>query len=262
MKIHVLSDLHLEFSEFHPPETDTDVAILAGDIGTHTHGLDWAIAEFHDRRHEALRPAIIYVIGNHEFYGAEIHGIRRQIAERAAQARAKGVALWVLDDNAVEIDGIRFLGATLWTDYRLFGDIEMSFAMREAKRGLNDHRVIRCAPEDRFSPSHALGLHNASAAWLAGELAKPFPGKTVVVTHHLPSARSVADRFRYEPLSAAFASNLDALVERADLWIHGHTHDCFDYRLRKCRVVCNPRGYIRGDVPENACFNPALVVEV
>lgn len=263
MKIHVLSDLHLEFSEFHPPPTDADVVVLAGDIGQHTHGLDWAIAEFHEGRPADRRPGIIYVIGNHEFYGAEIFGIRRQIADRAAQARTQGVALWVLDDAAVDIDGTRFLGATLWTDYRLFGDgLEMSFAMREAKRGLNDHRVIRCAPDDGFSPAHALKLHQASATWLASELAKPFSGKTVVVTHHLPSARSVADRFKREPLSAAFASHLDSMVERADLWIHGHTHDSFDYYVGKCRVVCNPRGYVRGIALENSAFEPARMVEL
>ena len=138
--------------------------------------------------------------------------------------------------------------------------------MREAKHSLIDHECIRCAPESRFTPPQAQALHREAVAWLASKLAKPHDGKTVVVTHHLPSMQSVAERFKASPLSAAFASNLDHLVERADLWIHGHTHDNFDYRLGKCRVVCNPRGYVRERYErtevENKTFKPELVVEL
>jgi len=273
MKIHILSDLHMEFAEYEPDEMlrhreissfEFDVLVLAGDIGKHTHGLEWA------RKHNVftwgLRP-IIYVPGNHEFYGAEIFGIREQLQRCADDARERGIPIYVLDDESVEIDGVRFLGSTLWTDYQLFGKgAEMGFAMRQASHFLNDHSVIRCAPQSRFTPSQALSLHNDSVTWLSAELAKPHSGKTVVVTHHLPSAQSVAERYKKEPLSAAFASNLDHLVKKADLWVHGHTHDNFDYQLGKCRVVCNPRGYVReryeGRQIENKNFNPELVVEI
>lgn len=266
MKIHILSDLHLEFSDFQPPETDADVVVLAGDIGKHTRGLTWAIDQFHHRREPICRPEIIYIGGNHEFYGAEIHGIRRELKAAAESARQDGIRVWVLDDNAVEIDGVRFLGSTLWTDYLLFGVEEKLFTMRTAEKGLNDHRIIRCAPQPHFTPAQALELHRKSVAWLADQLAAPNPasGKTVVVTHHLPSALSVAERFKDDRLSAAFASKLDRLVGQADLWIHGHTHDAFDYQIGKCRVVCNPRGYTRSGTlgQENRQFNPELVIEI
>lgn len=268
MKIHVLSDLHLEFSAFVPPDTGADVVVLAGDIGQHTHGLQWALAELRGRHPEGQRPAILYVPGNHEFYHAELYGIRRELQKLAERARQEGIRAWVLDNGAVEFEGVRFLGATLWTDYQLFGSgPEMAFAMREAVRGLYDHRIIRCAPRSEFSPAQALRLHNESAAWLAGELNQPFDGKTVVVTHHLPSMQSVADRFKNDALSAAFASRLDRLVAKADLWIHGHTHDNMDYQLGKCRVVCNPRGYVQesnvgGRSVENPNFDPGFVIDL
>lgn len=252
MRIRVLSDLHLELSPWEPPKVEADVTVLAGDIHSHTHALDWI-------EHYIDGP-VIYVPGNHEFYGAELHGIRAELQRRA------GGRVHVLDNNGIEIDGARFLGTTLWTDYALHGTgAEMAFSMREAKHCLLDHERIRCAPLATFSPSQALAQHRESVAWLAAELAKPFDGKTVVVTHHLPSMRSVAERFKASPLSAAFASNLNHLVEKADLWIHGHTHDNFDYRMGKCRVICNPRGYVRERYErtevENRAFMPELVVE-
>lgn len=251
MKIYVLSDLHLELCPWQAPAVDADVVVLAGDIHSHTHTIDWALAAFPQ--------PIIYVPGNHEFYDAEIHGLRQQLRQRA------GGRLHVLDDSAIEIEGVRFLGSTLWTDYKLFGVDRQAGAMHAAKHGLIDHACIRCAPSSRFLPADAARLHRKSVAWLSAELTKPHAGKTVVVTHHLPSRQSVAERFKDSLLSAAFASDLDALVGRADLWIHGHTHDCFDYELGGCRVICNPRGYMRRRAAgepeaENPNFEPRKVV--
>jgi predicted phosphodiesterase len=263
MKLHILSDLHNEFDCFDPPEIEADVVVLAGDINLHTRGIEWAIENWKDSK-----TAILYVIGNHEFYHAELHGIRQQIRKRAEVARSRGAAIWVLDDESVELNDpavgkpVRFLGATLWTDYKLFGDDAMAFAMKHAERELNDHRIIRCSPQDRFPAAEAARLNRESVSWLAAELAMPYAGKSVVITHHLPSGLSVAPRFKAEPLSAAFASHLDHLVEKADLWIHGHTHDNFDYWLGRCRVVCNPRGYISARGIENPSFIPDLVVEI
>lgn len=266
MKLHILSDLHLEFGGWDAPVTDADVIVLAGDIGSHTHGLDWAVAQ----PAFAGKP-ILYVAGNHEFYGAELLGLRKQIHLKAADLQAAGHRIHVLDNAAMEIDGVRFLGATLWTDYRLFGDGEAwSYAMKQAKHGLTDHSVIfyvdrgetldSYAMRSRlFLPEHAYRLNRTARNWLTQQLALPFTGKTVVITHHLPSRQSVAERFDADILSAAFASSLDSLVEQADLWIHGHTHDAFDYYLGKCRVVCNPKGYPR---EIGTGFRPDLVVTV
>jgi calcineurin-like phosphoesterase family protein len=91
----------------------------------------------------------------------------------------------------------------------------------------------------------ALSDHEQSRRWIEDQLALPYAGKTVVVTHHGPSARSIHPRYLGEPVNAAFVSELDGLVEKADLWLHGHVHDSFDYMVGDCRVVANPRGYPR-----------------
>lgn len=94
-------------------------------------------------------------------------------------------------------------------------------------------------------PEDSVEIHDTSKAWLVGELKREFDGPTVVLTHHLPAATSVAKRYANDPLNPAFASRLDDVIEkyRPDLWIHGHTHVPCDYELFDTRIVCNPRGY-------------------
>ena len=250
MRIHVLSDLHIEVAAYQPQPVECDVVVLAGDIGNHVQGMEWG-------RHIWPDKEILYVPGNHEFY-------RRGRIEtlREMRVRARELGMRLLDNDEVEIAGIRFLGSTLWTDFNLFGEELKKPAMAEGKKYLNDFRLIR----ERFrvfSPARSAQLHKKSRAWLTAKLNEPFPGRTVVVTHHLPSARSVAERYKTSLTSACFASRLDELMGTSALWIHGHTHDSFDYVLHGTRVVCNPRGYCRNpEKPENLEFNPTLVVEV
>jgi len=174
------------------------------------------------------------------------------------------------------VDGVRFLGATLWTDFLLFGE-EMRAAAEEVCRDtVTDFRAIRTARSGAnlergidwttatLPASAVQRRHQKTREWLAAELDKPFAGSTVVVTHHLPSKRSVAERFADDLTSAAYASNLDGLMGKSALWIHGHAHDSFDYRIATTRVVCNPRGYChRSGTPcENPAFVPDLVIEL
>lgn len=264
MKIQVLSDLHLEFGvPFEAPHNDADVIVLAGDIHSHTHGLTWA----------ASQPAfagkvVLYVPGNHEFYGAEYVGLRRELYRTARVLREAGHKIHLLDCNAIEIGRVRFLGTVLWTDYKLFGEASKWQCMREARQ-INDHHLISYVAgrsqldnyslgSSLFLPEHAARFHARARAWLTEQLSQPFAGKTVVITHHSPSRKSVAARFDADILSAAFASSLDDLVVQADLWVHGHMHDCFDYEIGDCRVVCNPHGY----PGERTAFRPSLVIEL
>jgi predicted phosphodiesterase len=261
MKLQILSDLHLELNDaWTPRQVDADVVILAGDIQSHTRGIEWARQVF--GRERGL--PVIYVAGNHEFYGAELHGLRKEM--RLAAVRA---GVFYLDDDEIEIQGVRFLGATLWTDFKLFGAGEAyGRALREARRYMNDFTAIRAAPLPEFRPEDSVRLHERSRAWLRGRLEAPYEGKTVVVTHHAPSIASIAPRFKDDLVSAAFASDLTGLVGLADLWVHGHTHAFCDYELDGCRVVCNPRGYVQRDgfdrrvAAEKTGFVPDLVVEV
>ncbi|MEE8428449.1 MAG: metallophosphoesterase [Gammaproteobacteria bacterium] len=247
MRLHILNDLHVEFGEFCPPETDAHVAVLAGDIGVGKEGLDWAKEHFLDK-------PVIYVPGNHEFYHHDI----TLIDELKTGAPDN---IHVLNNDMIEIDGVRFLGSVLWTDFALFGETEKWFSVQRAQWGMNDFAIIRNNGR-LFSPDDSIQLHEVSRAWLARALAEPYAGKTVVVTHHAPSPQSVPPRFAKDLLTPAFASNLEGLMgqDRVNLWIHGHTHDAFDYVVYGTRVVCNPRGYMPHELTRE--FKPDFAVEI
>lgn len=249
MKLYILSDIHLEFSMFEPFTTDADVVVLAGDIGKKSNGIIWAREKFPDKE-------IIYVPGNHEFYGAQ-----REDTLVLMRIAAEQCKVHLLDNDEVVINGVRFLGSTLWTDFLLFGEDSKNDAMYTGKVFLNDFRLIYEGIM-LFTPMLSTKLHEQSLAWLTEKLDTPFEGKTVLVTHHLPSVLSVVERFKDSALSACFASNLDHLFGKMNMWIHGHTHDNLDYVANGTRVICNPRGYVTYRGLENFHFDPKLVVEV
>ena len=254
MKLHILSDLHLGVQGMEHPRTDADVVILAGDIARPAAAVAWA---------QGFAKPVLYVPGNHEFYGSGLDETRALL-----QAASAGSQVQVLDNRSVQLQGVRFIGSTLWSDFRVAGDgAARTEAMAQAQQFMRDFSRIRAGGEDGgalFTPQHAADLFDANARWLARELAQPFAGPTVVITHHAPSPHSIHPRFAGSPINAAFVSDAQALVEGsgARLWVHGHTHDSFDYRLHSTRVLCNPRGYAKDGQVENARFNPHLVVEV
>jgi len=247
MKLHILNDLHTEFEDFEPPATDANVVVLAGDIGVGMKGLLWAEERFPNK-------LVIYVPGNHEFYHHDI----ALIDELKAQAPGH---IHLLNDDLVVIDGVRFLGSVLWTDFALFGEADKFFAMQQARQQMTDFSIIQNR-DRRFTPEDAIRLHVASRDWLAAMLAIPFDGRTVVVTHHAPSSRSVAPRYASDLLTPAFASSLEPLMDggRVTLWVHGHMHESYDYEIHGTRVICNPRGYAPSAL--NPEFRPDWIVEV
>ncbi len=251
MRIRILSDLHLEFSDWMPPVCEADVVVLAGDVGVGVRGIRWA------RRCFGAVP-LVYVPGNHEFYGGVIQDVR---AELRATARREGVHL--LDRRSILIGGTRFLGATLWTDFALYGSSpsRLAEAMADAEDGMNDFHVIGCREAGRLRPERTREIHLRQLKWLRTMLTKPFEGSTVVVTHHLPHRRSVHAKYEGSRLNPCFASDLSHLVRPpVALWIHGHTHVTCDYVVNGTRVVCNPRGYLPFE--PNPDFDPSLTVDV
>ncbi|MGV3570033.1 MAG: metallophosphoesterase [Ramlibacter sp.] len=253
MKLHILSDLHLGQAGFACPATDADAIVLAGDIGRPEQAVAFA---------RGLGKPVLLVPGNHEFYGGSLAGGLARL-----RTLCEGTNVHLLDADEVVLQGVRFLGATLWTDFLLFGDGPQRDAAVEAcLRFMRDFHRIRMVDDDDalFTPTDAATLFRAHAAWLQRRLAAPHAGPTVVVTHHAPSARSVHARFEGSLVNAGFVSNAEHLLgaQRACLWVHGHTHDSFDYDVGGTRVLCNPRGYARDGAIENARFDPALVVEV
>lgn len=252
MKLLIASDLHLELGEaWTPPPVDYDVLVLAGDIDAGTRG-------FERFRSRDGRP-LIYVCGNHECYG-------RSLQATIDELRAlSSYDTYFLENSSVEIDGVRFLGSMLWTDFELHGLAKRREAMAVAAEQMADYSRIfvrKDGPKPvRLTPADTLRLHQESRAWLTCELAKPFGGRTVVVTHAAPSLRSIAPRFRVDLISASFASNLETMIEEYQpaLWVHGHTHNHADYCIGRTRVIGNPRGY-PGE--RGVGFRPGLVIEV
>lgn len=277
VKLLIISDLHLEFGSFLVPKVECDVVILAGDIfAPGSKAMRWA------RQAENLGETvpIFFVPGNHEFYQGVL---QTTLKEMALTARSCNVHL--LAPGEAVIAGVRFLGCTLWTDFELpiqtktgtLTDTER--AMKAAKVHLNDYSSIRWAEAQKSSdapavaakskkrrlvPEDTRALHQSDRAWPAQKLAEPFDGPTVVVTHHAPHRNSLAPRYQSDWLSASFVSELpSAFFDVPSLWVHGHIHESFDYQAGNCRVVCNPRGYLRhGRGLENKQFNPELVVEL
>lgn len=149
--------------------------------------------------------------------------------------------------------------------FRLFGDDERQAAMREAEAVMVDYKRIRLAQKSyrKLRAGDTAQFHSLHKSWLKGKLAEPFPGKTVVITHMAPSILSISDRYASDPVSASYASRLDDIAIQSDYWIHGHMHESFDYQIGKCRVVCNPCGYMtRGGGIENEEFNPNFILEL
>ena len=252
VRLHVLSDLHLERGGGAPPVADADVLVLAGDIGPGADGLRAAAAWWPDR-------PILYVSGNHEPYGGRLPDITAQL--RAAAAGHDG-RIHVLEDDEVVIGGVRFLGSTLWSDFAAGGE-DPDRAMAVCARVVNDYKRIAWAPEARtLVPRDTLRLHETSRRWLERRLAAPHPGPTVVVTHHgpLPPPRTPPTPL-WRAVAGAFMSDLTPLMgrDRVPLWIHGHTHRRVDAEVHGTRVVSNPRGYPHEPV---AGFDPGLVVTV
>jgi predicted phosphodiesterase len=260
VRLHIISDLHLEVAPFEPVHADADAVVVAGDVNEGAASLAWLRRAF-------PRARIVFVPGNHEYYAGEFH------ACRDAMRRAAGVLdIDLLDDSILALDGIRFVGATLWTDLLLYGPDGRAALLARGLDALVEYHTIRVGAE-RFTPERSVEFHRASRAFLARELAAPFAGTTVVVTHHGPHPLSIAERFRGNVVNPSFISDLSDLMGPAALWIHGHTHASSDYVVNGTRVVANPRGYagrhpvsgkIHGtrDRPENPAFDPGLVLQV
>lgn len=253
MRIAVLSDLHLSVQDLPLPQPDCDLVVLAGDIARPAAAIEWA---------KRFATPVIYVPGNHEFYGGSIAATLGQL-----RALAKGTNVHVLEKDALVLGGVRFLGCTLWSDFRL-GDSEQEQlqAAQHAATMIRDFsRITIDEPSgELFSPLASRQLFDASVLWLERQFNQAFGGRSVVVTHHAPSALSIHERFRGSPLNAAFVSRLEhkVLSWQPRLWIHGHTHDSHRYMLGDTEVLCNPRGYAKGGIPENPAFRADLVIDI
>ena len=280
MKIQIVSDLHLEFEDILiKNEHNADVLILSGDIcvADDFHNQPVALAwenlptDGYGRAKRALRyreffkrvsfqfPHVIYIMGNHEHYHGKFDTSANEIQNQLTALNLSNV--YLLDKGTKVIDGVHFVGATLWTDCNNAD----SLTLYHLEHAMNDFRLIRIAKENfrKFLPARTVSEHVRCKQYIQlmhSEL--PDGAKMVVCTHHAPSHLSIHEQYKDDYLmNGGYASNLSEFIldhTKIKLWTHGHMHQCFDYDIGETRIVCNPRGYN----DENPDFDPNFIVEI
>lgn len=263
MLVRPFSDLHAEFWQPNkidrildmvvpPLPTDKEtVALVAGDIGLAHKQQTWLkIISLLSKRFLA----VIYVEGNHFFYHNDFFGRIQELKTKVSLPKN----VHFLENESVEINGVIFVGAMLWTDF--LG--KEFFKMQYARKNMNDFVLIKKPDGLRLLPEDTVDLFHESKGYIFDVLADAGNKKTVVVTHHGVSPLSIHERFRGDSLNCAFMTDIsNEIIDHGPyLWVHGHTHNSFDYALGKTRVVVNPYGY--KDVEVNPQFDKSLVIEL
>jgi hypothetical protein len=268
MKLYVASDLHLEFGDLQIPNRDAvDVLILSGDILV-ARDLDRP-DERGDRVQNFLRhvsgeyPNVIMVMGNHEHYHGDFAKTKGLIQQYLDQLELRNIHL--LERESLEIQGYRFLGGTLWTDFNR-GDPLSRF---DAEARMSDYHQVRnsAAGYRKLKTEDTLWAHREMLEFVTQEIdqrraAGDHSPRVIVVGHHAPSRASTHPRYQSDHhLNGAYSSNLEEFIlDRPEiaLWTHGHTHEDFDYMIGATRIVCNPRGYL-GYEPRAESWQPRLI---
>ena len=248
MLVRLLSDLHQEFRPYkiQPlPEDPETVLVLAGDIDVGVDACDYVIQQSENFAH------VIYLLGNHEFYNNDLDTLARDVANELADFPKVSF----LDNSSVVIEGVNFIGSTLWSDM----DNENPTSMFRIEQSLNDYDLIKNRGDKIFA-TDTIALFKKSVAYLELALAMS-NGPTVVVTHHGPSFKSVHPIFRNSGINGAFTSNCERLMYDHDIdyWLQGHTHQTSSYEVNGCKVRMNPFGY---GAAENLHFDPVFRVEI
>lgn len=248
MKIQIISDLHQEFGSTELCFDNADIVVLAGDINLGTKGIDWIKNAIPDK-------PVLYVLGNHEYYKGSYPKTLHKIKETA-----RGSNVFVLENSFADINGIRFHGATLWTDFSIFGNPVQYGMLCQTK--MNDYKMIRRDPSySKMRTIDTFKIHQLSRQWLKESLENSGELTNIVITHHAPSIKSVPELYKEDPLSAAYASDLEELITEYKplYWIHGHIHTPCRYTIGETEVICNSHGYI--DEKYNG-YEKELIVEV
>ncbi len=267
MKLQLLSDLHLEAQpQFQAvPVPGADLLVLAGDIGSYQNGSrllepDFGLARF-SPRHGWPTP-VLYVPGNHEYDNADFDAVHARL-----RALCDALDILWLERDTLVIDGVRFIGTTLWADFDALVQSTDGLADALKKRGkamrAANFYLQKAATQRAGEIFLAAEMREHSLicqSWLRNALAAPFDGPIVVVTHFAPTLASADPRYGLIPGTAGFCNSLDELLAQADLWLHGHLHCEFDYVKDGCRVVANPLGYTAKGEQER--FRPDLLIDV
>ena len=257
MKINFFSDLHLENSNMVFDNIDGDVVVLAGDISSDI----YMLLSFIERN--LLDKQVVYVLGNHEYECRVVNNVVDEY--RAALGRFSNVHL--LDNEAITLCGVRFIGSTLWSNFEGFGSMWKKEAMDICEKNINDFSSIFI--DDGLKVRNIRGgdlekLFDISCRFINYELkVRETLEPKIVVSHFAPSRKSVSSRFEKDLLSSYWVNDLDSLLGYSDYWIHGHTHESFDYSVGGTRVLCNPRGVSKTfNLSSNVFFDKQAGIDI
>lgn len=241
--IDICSDLHIQslcnvYSAFF--NNPGDMLVIAGDISSFYYYQD--LIPFFKRVNDTWKYTLV-IPGNHEFYGEQYFLGLSKIKNFFDHFDN----IHYIDNQFIQIDGIYFIGSILWTNM----DGNNPIVKLKCKFGINDYNYIRWDENPgesliKITPENVVKLFYRNVQFLEDSLTLLKSYKCVVITHHSPSYRSVADKYKDDLLNGGFVNNLESMIvnyPNVELWIHGHVHDAFDYKIRQCRVVCNPKGY-------------------
>ena len=282
MKIKLVSDLHLEFSDINiKNDQNYDVLILGGDICIAQDLHDFpeqnvrtaAMLEMLSSRQEKAQrfrdffkrcsfqfPHVIYIMGNHEFY----HGKFYAAVDYMRDECAKYPNVYMLEQDTKIINDVVFVGGTLWTNMNKRDPLTMH-AMKDM---MNDFRIVR-NDQREYAAMSALDVairHDKTLGYIKLIVQEHKDKKCVVVGHHAPSFKSVSEQYASQTLmNGGYASDLSEFImdhPQIVLWTHGHMHQPFDYVIGETRVVCNPRGYENDSYSEQSGWNPDILLEI
>lgn len=261
-RINILSDLHLEFSNFNLTKEKYDVLVLAGDISQD-------LGSLYNFFNKSLKEDIpvIYVLGNHEFEGKRFP----KVFEECKNIEKDFPNVHILYNKAVDVSGVRFIGTTLWSNFESNGlewkdkvkswakqnVIDFSYIFKENTEGY-DLKYRAWTPDDMEKE------FNKAYSFLEYELKKNITDlPKVVVTHFAPHKKSIHEKYSKDVGSSYWANNLEELMGFSEYWIHGHTHDSFNYEVSGTKVLCNPRGISKTyDLTSNTDFNRDMIIEI
>lgn len=268
MLIQVASDIHLEFAEFSMQNYGADVLVLSGDImcAKYVDGKDPdSISKNYQRAVKffgevsARFKHVVYVAGNHEFYGHKWFKAPK-VLEEFCSAYPN---VYFLENDCVQIDDVVFVGCTLWTDLNK-GDPRTLHEIRDI---MNDYRAItNDATYSKLKPINTAVRHKQSLEYISHAVSSDSEVKYVVVGHHAPSYASVHHMYLHEFISnGAYVSDLEDFIKarpQIKLWTHGHMHDPSSYKIGSTRVICNPRGYLGYETRANTWTGGEFITEV
>lgn len=256
MKLKLFSDIHLEFREYlfdhiHLPHNDDKetALLLSGDISTGTSAIPFIEEMCKNFKY------VIMISGNHEYYGQDFDKVNSDWANYE-QSGSPGNFHFLYNDWRI-LDGIRFLGGTMWTS---FGNKDL-ISMRYASQRMNDYAAIK-RNNMSLTTEFVAEEHDRFINFLSQKLDENFNGPTVVLSHHSPG-NALRLRGRKERGDDCYFADIENLIGKSDkisLWVHGHVHQSYDYMINNTRVVCNPYGYWGHSV--NGNFNRQIILEV